>query len=127
MSKCEHDPKLTEGPIGMYHCPECGDMVIAGMDHPDMDKCEEEYNKYCDAKFEELLHWLMKKLGREDGIPFIAMIENNEKIKNVMMEIWLHVNFNPDFNCMRCNKETFAHRLYCSPFCEKAQELELTE
>ena len=21
--KCEHDPRETLGPIGMYHCPEC--------------------------------------------------------------------------------------------------------
>ncbi|MGH7474178.1 MAG: hypothetical protein ACREJW_09565 [Candidatus Methylomirabilales bacterium] len=23
------------GPIGMFHCPECGQMVLAGMDHLD--------------------------------------------------------------------------------------------
>ena len=32
---CTHDPRETLGPIGMYHCPECGEMVIAGMEHPD--------------------------------------------------------------------------------------------
>lgn len=30
---CPHDPKTTTGPIGMYHCPECGVMVMAGQDH----------------------------------------------------------------------------------------------
>ncbi len=31
---CKHDPTTMKGkPIGMYHCPECGDMVIAGMEH----------------------------------------------------------------------------------------------
>ena len=32
---CPHDPRETIGPIGMYHCPECGEMVLAGMDHID--------------------------------------------------------------------------------------------
>ena len=32
---CTHDPvKLSGQPIGMYHCPECGLMVVAGMPHP---------------------------------------------------------------------------------------------
>jgi predicted RNA-binding Zn-ribbon protein involved in translation (DUF1610 family) len=34
--KCSHDPKQYKGmPMGMYHCPECGEMVIAGCEHPD--------------------------------------------------------------------------------------------
>lgn len=33
---CSYDPKEMAGePIGMFHCPECGEMVVAGMDHPD--------------------------------------------------------------------------------------------
>ena len=32
--KCPHDPTQTTGPIGMYHCPDCGEMVIAGCAHP---------------------------------------------------------------------------------------------
>ena len=35
--KCTHDPKQIKGPIGMYHCPECGEMVLAGMEHPILD------------------------------------------------------------------------------------------
>lgn len=35
-SKCPHDPlSLLGKPIGMYHCPECGEMVVAGEEHPD--------------------------------------------------------------------------------------------
>jgi hypothetical protein len=30
---CTHDPRQTFGPIGMYHCPECGEMQIAGFEH----------------------------------------------------------------------------------------------
>ena len=32
---CPHDPREITGPIGMYHCPECGEMVLAGTEHPD--------------------------------------------------------------------------------------------
>lgn len=32
--RCPHDPRTRAGlPIGMYHCPECGCMVVAGLDH----------------------------------------------------------------------------------------------
>jgi len=31
---CSHDPRTLAGmPIGQYHCPECGEMVIAGLAH----------------------------------------------------------------------------------------------
>lgn len=30
---CPHDPRKTRGAIGMYHCPECGVMVLAGVQH----------------------------------------------------------------------------------------------
>jgi hypothetical protein len=32
--RCSYDPKPLLGqPIGMFHCPECGCMVVAGLDH----------------------------------------------------------------------------------------------
>lgn len=35
---CPEDPRrLTGEPIGMYHCPWCGMMVLAGLPHPDPD------------------------------------------------------------------------------------------
>ncbi len=40
---CPYDPnELVNLPIGMFHCPECGCMVIAGVSHPtcDIDECE---------------------------------------------------------------------------------------
>ena len=31
---CSYDPRQYLGqPIGMYHCPECGEMVVAGLNH----------------------------------------------------------------------------------------------
>jgi len=35
--KCIHDPTKIEGAIGQYHCPGCGEMVIAGIPHLDYD------------------------------------------------------------------------------------------
>ena len=36
--KCQYDPTETKGEaIGMYHCPECGEMVLAGQPHPRYD------------------------------------------------------------------------------------------
>jgi len=32
--RCKYNPKKSGNP-GMFHCPECGDMVIGGMAHPD--------------------------------------------------------------------------------------------
>lgn len=32
---CTYDPKTAKGaPLGMYHCPLCGEMVLAGAEHP---------------------------------------------------------------------------------------------
>ena len=37
--KCNYDPtELADAPIGQFHCPECGEMVIAGMPHPPSDE-----------------------------------------------------------------------------------------
>jgi len=43
MNKCTFDPKIyKDQPIGMFHCPECGEMVIAGMDHLDYSLLDED-------------------------------------------------------------------------------------
>ena len=32
---CAERPELlVDAPIGMYHCPDCGAMVLAGVPHP---------------------------------------------------------------------------------------------
>ena len=34
-AKCEEHPERLGGcPIGQYHCPDCGAMVMAGVPHP---------------------------------------------------------------------------------------------
>jgi len=38
-SVCAEKPEELKGaPIGMYHCPDCGAMVIAGVPHPQICK-----------------------------------------------------------------------------------------
>lgn len=38
---CPHDPRELVGQaIGMYHCPVCGEMVLAGFPHPSMTDAE---------------------------------------------------------------------------------------
>jgi hypothetical protein len=33
---CDYDPSgLVNVPLGMFHCPNCGQMVVAGLPHPD--------------------------------------------------------------------------------------------
>lgn len=35
--KCTFDPTTVHGAVGMFHCPDCGDMQIAGLPHIAMD------------------------------------------------------------------------------------------
>lgn len=45
---CPHDPKPLLGlPLGMYHCPDCGMMVLAGMPHPPRDPSMEGSCNIC--------------------------------------------------------------------------------
>lgn len=38
-AKCSEKPELLAGqPIGMYHCPDCGAVLLAGLPHPDLCK-----------------------------------------------------------------------------------------
>jgi hypothetical protein len=38
-ANCEEKPEDLKGqPIGMYHCPDCGAMVVAGLPHPPLCK-----------------------------------------------------------------------------------------
>ena len=49
--KCNHDPRLTQGAIGQYHCPDCGVMVLAGISHPEICFCngkDADYQQMCD-------------------------------------------------------------------------------
>lgn len=46
-SDCKEDPeKLSNSGVGMYHCPDCGTMILAGLPHPKVCKsCLERKTK----------------------------------------------------------------------------------
>lgn len=72
----------------MFHCPECGEMVIAGMAHPPtLD--EKEVNDYFDGKYEELRQYVYKHAPKSSGDAFFNIVENMTNLRGVMMEIWL--------------------------------------
>lgn len=33
-ANCQEKPEEEHGPVGMYHCPDCGAMLLAGLPHP---------------------------------------------------------------------------------------------
>lgn len=56
MSKCNYDPIAANSRAqGMYHCPECGEMVLASVAHPDYEL-------------------LVEKISREDRLENLLMI-----------------------------------------------------
>lgn len=68
MISCPHNPQGTFGPIGMYHCPDCGIMVLAGFPHPTDEQCREQLPDWQPPRF-----WLtaadVKRLGTvADGL-----------------------------------------------------------
>jgi hypothetical protein len=53
MTKCSFDPTAgiyKDAPIGMFHCPECGEMVVAGLPHPDWEEIDETENTSSDKE-----------------------------------------------------------------------------
>ncbi len=48
------DPiQLKGAPLGQYHCPYCGAMVLAGVDHIDYRGLDERYAEYCRQEEEQ--------------------------------------------------------------------------
>jgi hypothetical protein len=126
--KCLFDPKTYAGqPIGMFHCPECGDMVLAGMDHPDYDNIEESYQEYLDQKYEALKCYLKNQLKEATYFTFELFMETMPNVKATLMEIWLRCDINEEQKCAWCNKDTPGRYLYCSEVCTKAHEFEMMQ
>ncbi len=47
---CTYDPvPLLGEPIGMFHCPECGEMVVGGVPHPPYHLGDALYSCYEDT------------------------------------------------------------------------------
>jgi len=55
-STCDHDPSTVHGAIGMYHCPLCGEMQIAGLSHTKIMEVKDwdEMDDYLKSKNEKL-------------------------------------------------------------------------
>ena len=47
-ANCKEKPDALLGaPIGQYHCPDCGAMVIAGLPHPELcESCNDGTHTY---------------------------------------------------------------------------------
>jgi hypothetical protein len=71
--RCHFDPRSLKGlPIGMLHCPECGEMVMAGLEHPIYDYAAE------DASLEE--YWREKWLRDSSGLTFEEYLESPDDL-----------------------------------------------
>lgn len=51
VANCAEKPELLKGaPIGMYHCPDCGAVVLAGIPHPALCKrCNDRQHPFLDS------------------------------------------------------------------------------
>jgi len=61
--KCTFDPKNITDPIGMFHCPECGEMVVAGIEHPDYSKSLEELEREREEELTKMQKYADDKLN----------------------------------------------------------------
>ena len=54
MTSCRHDPTAYENvPLGMYHCPDCGVMVVSMFPHPDDDACRFQLSEWEPPEYED--------------------------------------------------------------------------
>jgi hypothetical protein len=53
---CKYKPELLVGvPLGMFHCPECGEMVVAGLPHHKQDHERESLFDKRDELYDAIL------------------------------------------------------------------------
>lgn len=78
--KCDFDPTVyKDAPLGMFHCPLCGEMVVAGLPHPDYEYVD-TYPKQTEDKDLESVRvyiWNAKNANIEvysDGEQFVCLI-----------------------------------------------------
>lgn len=46
MTSCRYDPQVQHGALGMFHCPDCGIMVLSGYPHPDDEACRFQLSEW---------------------------------------------------------------------------------
>lgn len=68
-AKCPFNPIIyLNKPIGMFHCPWCSEMVLAGTTHPDypaIDWDEQEYNELV-KNMEEIMILINREKGDQN-------------------------------------------------------------
>ena len=83
MTKCSYDPKVLKGkPIGMFHCPECGEMVLAGIEHLDYNILE-EMEKVSEVYLQGLEN-CMEERGRLTDVDGFALINEIRKLRRIL-------------------------------------------
>lgn len=59
--KCTFDPRTyTESAIGQFHCPVCGEMVVAGFPHPDYSIFDKQIKEYPIMFHDEMVVSIMR-------------------------------------------------------------------
>lgn len=62
--KCSYDPITANSRAqGMYHCPDCGEMVLAGVVHPDYSLSEADLVVRTDSNSVEFVNDYLNRLG----------------------------------------------------------------
>lgn len=77
---CSYDPEpLKNVPIGMHHCPQCGEMVLAGYKHPD-------HTMDCPMFDVEYWKYFYKKSAEDNGCEWIVDTDGQEWCSNKRAE-----------------------------------------
>lgn len=75
--KCTYDPStLIDVPIGMFHCPECGEMVMAGLPHPD-NNSEISMEDFMDKPKNDKIVAYIPTDGNTRKITFVGVLIDN--------------------------------------------------
>ena len=122
---CTYDPRTANSAAqGMYHCPECGEMVLAGIEHPNMKRVDEDYGEYLDAKYAGLLSYIFDNTDRAYYEAFELLLKSHPKLCDALMEIWLHADMNEEYKCAQCSRPTCGRYVYCGQYCSAKADLE---
>lgn len=90
--QCKYDPReLTGQPIGMFHCPSCGDMVLAGLPHPPPDVEPNEPQ----SEREFFCYWLAKAYVAGRRVPLTRHREIDEVLREVN-QVLAFAGYEPD-------------------------------
>ncbi len=64
-------------------------MVLAGMEHGDMDEAIEKYEEYCDEQYDKLKLYFKNHIGESSYETFVMFMDLMPNMKGTMLELWL--------------------------------------